>query len=245
MTNTYIPPIQKSLPMGWYRSNILPTTNPHLLTPTTYNPSKPKPPAAGTLNTKANLYSNTSYSTTPAYHGLLSHRTYNILYLLRSNPNPNTNPYHTVGKPTRAPKRWHLLPPLHSYQFSPPASCPPILTLTDRHPPPSYLKAHPSPPILHISLPLILPPPKHRTTHSFHSKSPPIWPAPLTTKSPRGGPNCRINVTRCPPPKARRIRHHTYHSPNKHTPKQPPPLPIYHPRPLRSTNNQLNLPTPN
>lgn len=101
-------------------------------------------------------------------------------------------------------------------------------------------KTNPSNTPKFLNLPSIQPSP----TNSLHSKSTPLRPPPLTPQSPRRSPNRWINTSSCTPTKTRRIRNHANHLTSRTNIKLPS-LSLPSLSPMRSTNNQLNLPPPN
>ena len=178
MTTTIILPAQKPSTMNWHRSNIISPTSTMLLITTPHNYSKPKPPPTRTPNTKTNFPLNPNHNSTIPHPSLFSHRTNTILYFIRSYPNPHPNPNHTMGQPTRTPKRWHLPPILHPYQLFTPTNCNPPPTHTNRHTTPNNTKVNPTHPKQQL---LNYPPIKSSPTNSLHSKSTPIRTSPMTS----------------------------------------------------------------
>lgn len=79
---------------------------------------------------------------------------------------------------------------------------------------------------------------------SFPCKNATLWRSPLTSKSPRRGPNRRIyNPSSCPP-QTRGVRHNTYDSYTR-PPHQRTSLPLYRFGPLRYHYNWVHLPSSN
>ena len=80
--------------------------------------------------------------------------------------------------------------------------------------------------------------------NSLYSKNTTIWTSPLTTQSPRRGPNCRLYGPCSNPTKTRR----TWHNMDYTTPKSSHRLhsiSIHHVIIMRHNHNQLNLPSSN
>lgn len=232
MIGPNILPKQNLYAMNVHRPNLLSPTSPIMLTPASHGLSESKPPRTRTHHPETNFHYN--HNPCPTIHSpsLLHLRTHTILYCIRGHPNPHPNPHHTMRKPARTTKRWHLPSLLHTRQLPPPSH---------RHHPPPQPDWHPLPPHAqtippHNLILLIWPNLKPRTIHSLHGKSPPIRPTPMTAQSPRRGPNRWLNATSSPPPKTRGLRHHTNHPPSQPINKQPT-LPLYHPSPMRSANN--------
>lgn len=145
MINPNILPSQKPIPVNRHRPNFITTTSTLMLTTSPYTHSKPKPPTTRTTFTKTNLYHNHNYSSAIYHHSILSDRTYNILHLIRSNSNPNPHPNYTLRKPTRTPKRWHLLNALHSNQLPPTANHNSLPTRTTRYSTPNNTSTYTPP----------------------------------------------------------------------------------------------------
>lgn len=145
-----------------------------------------------------------------------------------------------MRQPTRAPKCWHLPTILHARQLTSTTYCHSPLTQPNRN----TILTSTQTLALPTKLLLIKPSSKPSPPTSFHSQSPPIWPSPMTPQSPCRSPHCRIHATSSPTPKTRRLRHYTSYNPSKPFIKQPT-LSLHYLSPMRSTNNQRHLPTPN
>lgn len=211
MISPNILPKQSPNTVDIHRPNLLPPPSPIMLASAPHNLSKPKSPRARTHYPQTSFHCN--HNPCPTVHppSLLCLRTHTILHCIRSHPNSHPNSHHTMRKPTRTTKRWHLPPLLHTRQLpSPP----------HRYHPPPQSNRHPLPPHVQTITPrsfilLIRPNIKPCATHGLHGKSPSIWPTPMVTQSPRRGSNRWLNATSSPSPKTRRLRHHTNYPPNQ------------------------------
>lgn len=237
MTDPDLLPLQIPVRLNRNRPDLLPPTSTILLTPPTYDHSKPKPPPRRTPATKANVHFNPNYSPTVHPPGLLHHRTSTILYCIRGHTYSNPDLNHTMRKPTRTPQCRHLPTILHISKLAAPFNHDYTPVRKNRYPTPTDPRTNPSNPIHFVDKHSI----RASTAYSVYSKSPPIRLTPLTTKGPRRGSHRRLNTPRRSSIKTRRLRDHTSHPAYRAT-IQPPPLPFPYLSPMRCPNNQLNLP---
>lgn len=144
-----------------------------------------------------------------------------------------------MGKPDRTPKRWPLLPVLHTSRFSPTTS---RISLSPKH---YWVSKLSGTPILNTTPIQLLIKRFHMTSmhNSLYSKNTTIWPPSLTTQSSCRSPYCRLHGPCSNSTKIRRIRYITDYNIFKPT-YRIYSISLYYTVLMRHNYNQLNLPPP-
>ena len=189
---------------------------------------------------KKTIHLNINPITTISDYNIHCCRTNLLLYPIRSNTSPYTHHYHSMGKPNRTPKCRPLFLILHTSRI------PALTSRTNSYSKHNRIPKLPNSSILGTTNTQLLIQCLHMTSmnNSLYSKNTTIRTSPLTTQSPRRGPNCRLYGSCSNHAKTRRTWHNTDYT----TPKSNHRLhsiSIYHVIFMRHDHNQLNLSSSN